>query len=353
MSLILQIDTAAWNRHTAAVVARRPGIVPVAKGRGYGLGTDTVLGRCRDLARETPGELDLIAVGTYDEVPAALTGFDGEVLCLEPYRAAVTRPTGQSAALLDPRVVHTVTDEADLADLAIRASRPKVVLEGRTSMNRFGASPDGFTALLRVIGSTAAVDLRGASLHLPIGTGHEAEIAGWLRRAPEVATWYVSHVSPDELERLRAAHPQVQLRPRIGTELWLGAPEALTVLGDVLDVRPVDKGAVAGYRSRAVRGGHLVVVSGGTAHGVAMSAPNSGASARSRAIAVAEGVLEAAGRVRSPFAIGGELAWFVEPPHMQVSLVSVPEGTEPPKIGDRLPVRVRLTTALVDRVETR
>jgi hypothetical protein len=81
-----------------------------------------------------------------------------------------------------------------------------------------------------------------------------------------------------------------------------------------------------------------------------MESPASAATARSRAIAVAEGVLEAAHRVRSPFTIGGTMPRFAEPPHMQCSLLTLPEGVQPPRVGDEVPVRMRLTTAYPDDV---
>ena len=81
-----------------------------------------------------------------------------------------------------------------------------------------------------------------------------------------------------------------------------------------------------------------------------MESPASAATARSRAIAVAEGMLEAAHRVRSPFTVSGTMPRFAEPPHMQCSLLVLPAGVSPPRIGDTVPVRMRLTTAYPDAV---
>jgi hypothetical protein len=122
------------------------------------------------------------------------------------------------------------------------------------------------------------------------------------------------------------------------------------VRAHVLDVRPVTKGTRVGYRQRPVASGHLVVVSGGTSHGVAMESPSSAATARTRAMAVAEGVLEAAHRVRSPFTVSGTMPRFAEPPHMQCSLLALPEGVAPPWVGEEVPVRMRLTTTTPDAV---
>jgi len=68
-----------------------------------------------------------------------------------------------------------------------------------------------------------------------------------------------------------------------------------------------------------------------------------------RAVAAEDG-LEAAHRVRSPFTVSGTMPRFAEPPHMQCSLLSLPDGVAPPRIGDEVPVRMRLTTTTPDAV---
>jgi hypothetical protein len=93
-----------------------------------------------------------------------------------------------------------------------------------------------------------------------------------------------------------------------------------------------------------------VVVAGGTAQGIGLEAPTSARSMRQRAISVATGSLEAAGLALSPYSIGGKKRWFLEPPHMQSSLVFLPRSVSPPTVGDEVPVEVRLTTATVDRI---
>ena len=57
----------------------------------------------------------MIAVGTYAEVPSALAGFGGDVLVMEPYRAAIHSGLPHVA---DRRLVHTVTTHADVSSLA-------------------------------------------------------------------------------------------------------------------------------------------------------------------------------------------------------------------------------------------
>ena len=66
---------------------------------------------------------------------------------------------------------------------------------------------------------------------------------------------------------------------------------------------------------------------------------------------MAKGGLEATGRALSPFVVAGKQRWFVEPPHMQVSMVFIPADVRPPAIGDELAVQVRFTTTTFDHVD--
>ena len=111
------------------------------------------------------------------------------------------------------------------------------------------------------------------------------------------------------------------------------------------------RGERYGYRQKRAPGGMLlVVVSGGTAHGVGLEAPKpvSGVVARGKVAAL--GGLEAAGRVLSPFHVGGKQRWFAEPPHMQCSMLLVPDDVEV-ALGDQLTCDVRFTTTTFDRVD--
>jgi hypothetical protein len=335
VSFALHVDGERWRAGHDRFVADHPGVVPVIKGNGYGFGRDLL---CAEASRLG---VPMIAVGTYVEVPTALAAFGQDVLVMEPFRAAIHAGLPDLASR---RVVHTMTTRPDLE--ALRAEQPeaRVVVEALTSMNRFGAP----VAEVRALVADAAAE--GVTLHLPLGTGHVEEISRFIAAVPEVRRWFVSHVSAAELATLAARHTGVELLPRIGTDLWYADPASYEVRAHVLDVRTVAKGTRVGYRQRAVVGGHLVVVSGGTSHGVAMESPSSAATARTRAIAVAEGVLEAAHRVRSPFTVSGTMPRFAEPPHMQCSLLSLPDGVAPPRIGDEVTVRMRLTTTTPDAV---
>lgn len=336
MSFVLHVDAERWRSSHATASARYPGIVPVIKGNGYGFGAHLLCREAQSMGVST------IAIGTYVEAPEALAGFPDDVLIMEPYRASIHRDLPD---LANRRLVHTVTSRTDLDSLRGVEPAARVVVEGLTSMNRFG---DPVTSLSELV---TAAEAEAVTLHLPLGTGHLDEIARFVDAVPAVQRWFVSHVSPDELSALRSRYPDHDFRPRIGTDLWLAEPASYEVKAHVLDVRAVDKGDRAGYRQRPLPAGHLVVVSGGTSHGVAMESPASAATPRSRAIAVAEGVLEAAHKVRSPFTVSGATPRFAEPPHMQCSLLVLPPGLNPPAVGDTVPVRMRLTTTYPDAVE--
>jgi hypothetical protein len=346
MSLSLYVDGDRWRAHLRAVTDAHPGIVPVAKGNGYGFGLARLARRAEWLGCEQ------MAVGTYDEAPEALKRFPGDVLVLSPWRPFVRAPQ-------DRRLVHTVGRVEDVKALAAageRGQRPRVVLEGLTSMRRHGLTPEGLTGL-----DLSGVAVEGMALHLPMPSGgrsrrgdHVDETERWWGVAHGLGLGdrlYVSHLSDTELAELTVAHPGVRLRPRIGTALWLGDRGALAPRATVLDVHRVSGGDRVGYRRRRIpRSGHVLVVSGGTAHGVGLEAPIAGTSMRSRAVAAARGSLDAAGLALSPFDVGGKQRWFVEPPHMQVSMLFVPEGVAAPAVGDEIGLDVRFTTTHFDRV---
>jgi alanine racemase-like protein len=335
MPLSLYVDGPRWREHLTSTAAASPGIIPVAKGNGYGF----TVGR---LARKAEWlGVDTIAVGTYTEVAEVRQRFPGSILVMEPWRPFLPTVT------YDERVVHTVGRAEDVAALSKREDSPRVVLEALTSMQRHGFALEELSTLSR---SVRGLRVEGHAVHLPLGNGHVSEVDRILAAAP-ASRWFVSHLTREELDELRTRHPAVEFRPRIGTVLWLGDREALGARATVMDSHPVRRGDEAGYRRRKMsKAGTLLVVSGGTAHGVALEAPTPAESARQRAVAVARGGLEATGRALSPYVIGGKQRWFVEPPHMQVSLIFVPTGVATPAVGDEVEVQVRYTTTLFDAV---
>ena len=137
----------------------------------------------------------------------------------------------------------------------------------------------------------------------------------------------------------------------ICTSLWLGLRDALTVTATVLDVHEVKRGDTFGYRSRsAPKSGHLLIASGGTAHGIGLEAPTGDQSLKARAATLARGGMDAVGFVRSPFSIDGKQRLFAEPPHMQASMLFLPSGARVPRVGEEIDVRVRYTTTDFDEV---
>src|SRR5699024_5217012 len=79
MTFRLQVHGRQWRTHLDSVYT--PDIVPVIKGNGYGLGRENLVGEALQLGA------DIIAVGTYHEVPDALEAFDGDVMVLSPWRS--------------------------------------------------------------------------------------------------------------------------------------------------------------------------------------------------------------------------------------------------------------------------
>ncbi len=340
MTFDLRVDAARWRRHLAAVAAGTPGIVPVVKGNGYGLG--------RDLLAAEAGALDCatLAVGTYSEVPGALSAFGGDVMVLSPWRPFLSDVT------YDERVVHTVGRVEDVTALAERGEQVRVVVEGETSMARHGFDRHELAAVAAALG-----DLRveGFAVHLPMAGGNLVEAESWAAALGasqiETDTMYVSHLTDAELLLLAERRPQLTVRPRIGTDLWLGDLGAFDVRSTVLDLHHVSRGERVGYRQRPVpRDGYLLVLAGGTSHGLGLEAPRAQASALQRGKTLAKGGLEAAGFTLSPFSIDGKQRWFAEPPHMQASLVFLPASARAPEVGDTVPVAVRYTTTTFDAI---
>ena len=352
MSLTLSVDGDRWRTHLKEVASSQPGLVPVVKGNGYGFG----LGR---LARKAEWlGVDTLAVGTYDELPAVVTRFSGDLLVMTPWR-----PFGAALEVADavrPRLVHTLSRVEDVRALRERDPGARFVLEVRTSMLRHGLSARDLRGAAEALGPQhGGSRFRGIALHLPLASGsHLAEVhrlvdeavgAGLVDRR---TTLWVSHLTDDELGRLRTSHADFEIRPRTGTQLWLGERGALRVTATVLDVHPVERGDVFGYRGRsAPKSGHIVVVSGGTAHGIGLEAPTGDSSIKARAATLARGGLDAVGFVRSPFIIDGKQRLFAEPPHMQASMLFLPSGAHVPAVGDQVDVRVRYTATAFDRVD--
>jgi alanine racemase len=349
VSLTLTVDGERWRAHLRAFAEATPGLVPVAKGNGYGFTLGRLARKGQWLADQGLG-CDTLAVGTYEELPEVATRYPGDLLVLTPWRPFQPAPD----PALNTRVIHTVSRPDDLTGLLDAQPGARFVLELETSMRRHGMTAQQLWAVAKQL---RGGHLEGVALHLPLASGrHLPEVERLLTdlvaaELPTGTVW-VSHLTADELTTLRSSYADLTVRPRIGTDLWLGDRKALRVTATVLDVHQLKRGDEFGYRGRsAPRDGHLLVVSGGTAHGIGLESPMGDSGLKARAAVVARGGLDAMGLTRSPFWVDGKQRLFAEPPHMQASMLFLPADATAPQVGDRVDVRVRYTATGFDRVD--
>lgn len=343
MALTLYVDTARWRAHQQSVLEAFPGLVPVAKGNGYGFDN-------MRLAEEaTRFDTDLLAVGTTYEAAKIKDFFDGDLLVLTPYRL------GEDPVPLPDRVIRSVSSVEGVRGLV----GARVVVEVMSTMKRHGVAEDDLAKLHSAVDD---VRLDGFAIHLPLdrtdGTSAIDEVVQWMDRLRgarlPLRTMFVSHLKGPEQQQLQQEFPQTRFRARIGTRLWLGDHEATQYRGAVLDVTRVNRGDRYGYRQQKVSSdGHLVVVAGGTSHGVGLEAPKALNGVMPRAKGVARAGLATVNRNLSPFVWAGKQRWFAEPPHMQVSILYLPADVAPPAVGDELVAHLRHTTTYFDRLVDR
>lgn len=379
MSFTLNIDADRWRAHQSSVItavgATGAGeLVPVIKGNGYGLGQ---LVLAEEAARS---ELGTVAVGTIFELGEMLDSYSGEIVVLQPFEARDKAAADAWHFLADRghRVIRTISSTQALLALADGPGPVRVILEGRTSMQRFGFTHDELLSALadsrvRAALTEGRILLRGLALHLPLaqpadeinprgvesGTARVRETLRWAGSwaaelehigGPEAANLWVSHLDDAELTSVVRACTTLTVRPRIGTRLWLDR-SSLKASGTVLAVHPLPNGTHVGYRQRSgPRDGTLVVVSGGTSHGIGLTAPSPVSSVRQRVVTAGTGALDAAGRAMSPFTCDGKQRWFAEAPHAQVSMIWLPRGAVIPTVGDQLRADVRFTTSNFDAI---
>src|SRR3954451_1341179 len=133
MSLTLEVDGDRWRSHLREVARSTPGLVPVAKGNGYGFSLGRLARKSQWLADQGLG-VDTIAVGLYEELPEVAQRYAGDLLVLTPWRPFHPTPDPGLAG----RVVHTVSRPDDLRGLLEAAPQARFVLELETSMRRHG-----------------------------------------------------------------------------------------------------------------------------------------------------------------------------------------------------------------------
>ena len=374
MSFTLHIHGEKWQTHLQSVVkavtsASGSSPVPVIKGNGYGLGQELLAATAMDLGADT------IAVGTVFEIESVVSITQGDIVVLQPFDP---RDSGAAAKwweigekFYSGRIIRTVSNLEALIELATGAGGVRMILEARSSMLRFGfTEPELVGALanseIRSALAAGRIFIEGLSVHLPIERSaldsHAVEVMRWAGLwEDETAVWegysppapliWVSHCTDSELATIRQSVSELIVRMRVGTRLWLGDRSALSAYGTVLAVHPVAEGVKVGYRQRSAgKNATLVVVSGGTANGIGLSAPSPTSSLRQRVTSFGIGALDATGRAMSPFKIGGKQRWFAEPPHQHVSMLWLNNESVLPQIGDHISAEIRFTTTRFDSI---
>jgi len=374
VSFTLHIHGEKWQTHLQSVVkavtsASGSSPVPVIKGNGYGLGQELLAATAMDLGADT------IAVGTVFEIESVVSITQGDIVVLQPFDP---RDSGAAAKwweigekFYSGRIIRTVSNLEALIELATGAGGVRMILEARSSMLRFGfTEPELVGALanseIRSALAAGRIFIEGLSVHLPIERSAldshavevmrwaglwEAETAVWEGYSPPAPLIWVSHCTDSELATIRQSVSELIVRMRVGTRLWLGDRSALSAYGTVLAVHPVAEGVKVGYRQRSAgKNATLVVVSGGTANGIGLSAPSPTSSLRQRVTSFGIGALDATGRAMSPFKIGGKQRWFAEPPHQHVSMLWLNNESVLPQIGDHISAEIRFTTTRFDSI---
>ena len=325
MPLSLHVDGQKWRSHLSQLISAKPGLVPVIKGNGYGFGLELLAAESTRLGVET------VAVGLASEVAKVRTAFAGEIVILSP---------DQVTELKDPKIIQTISSLEVLRSIDASSN---VIVEILTPLNRHGIDASEINSALAII-KERGLNLRGFTLHLPIAKIDSKWISSTLNLLPDGSTVWISHLH--NADQMKKEFTKLVFRERIGTSLWLGTDSALEVTATVLENRKIQ--GSAGYQQRRARG-NVIVASGGTAHGIGLTAPQNDFSLIGRLKTIARALESAFGRMRSPYRHNGRTLDFLESPHMQCSLL-IGSGSSQLKPGDELKVRVRYTTTTFDQI---
>ena len=326
MPLSLHIDAQKWRSHLSQLISAKPGLVPVIKGNGYGFGLELLAAESTRLGVET------VAVGLASEVAKVRTAFGGEIVILSPDQVI--------SELKDSKIIQTVSSLEVLRSIDANTN---VIVEILTPLNRHGINVPEINSALAII-KERGLNLRGFTLHLPIAKIDSKWVSSTLNLLPDGSKVWISHLHG--ADQVKKEFTKLIFRERIGTSLWLGADSALEVTATVLENREIQ--GLAGYQQRRARG-NVIVASGGTAHGVGLTAPLNDFSPIGRVKIIARALESAFGIMRSPYRHNGRTLNFLESPHMQCSLL-IGSGSNQPKPGDELKVRVRYTTTTFDQI---
>jgi len=249
MPLSLHVDGQKWRSHLSQLISAKPGLVPVIKGNGYGFGLELLAAESTRLGVET------VAVGLASEVAKVRTAFAGEIVILSP---------DQVTELKDPKIIQTISSLEVLRSIDASSN---VIVEILTPLNRHGIDASEINSALAII-KERGLNLRGFTLHLPIAKIDSKWISSTLKLLPDGSTVWISHLH--NADQMKKEFTKLVFRERIGTSLWLGADSALEVTATVLENRKIQ--GSAGYQQRRTRG-NVIVASGGTAHGIGLTAP--------------------------------------------------------------------------------
>ena len=329
MPLSLHVDGHKWRSHLDQMMSAKPGLVPVIKGNGYGFGLELLAAESTRLGVET------VAVGLASEVAKVRTAFAGEIVILSPDHV--------SSGLTDAKIIQTISSIDLLQSIDANIN---VIVELLTPLNRHGIELSEIDRALTII-KDRNLKLRGFTLHLPIAKIDSKWVSSTLNLLPAGSHIWISHLHG--ADRVKKEFANLTFHERIGTSLWLGADSALEATATVLENRKIQ--STAGYQQKHIRG-NVIVASGGTAHGIGLTAPQNDYSLIGRVKIVARALEAAFGRMRSPYRHNGKTLNFLESPHMQCSLL-ICSGSNQPKPGDELKVRVRYTTTTFDQINIR
>lgn len=329
MPLSLNVDGHKWRSHLDQIMSAKPGLVPVIKGNGYGFGLELLAAESTRLGVET------VAVGLASEVAKVRTTFAGEIVILSPDHV--------SSGLKDAKIIQTISSIDLLQSIDANI---KVIVELLTPLNRHGIELSEIDRALTII-KDRNLKLRGFTLHLPIAKIDSKWVSSTLNLLPAGSHIWISHLHG--ADRVKKEFANLTFHERIGTSLWLGADSALEATATVLENRKIQ--STAGYQQKHIRG-NVIVASGGTAHGIGLTAPQNDYSLIGRVKIFARALEAAFGRMRSPYRHNGKTLNFLESPHMQCSLL-ICSGSNQPKPGDELKVRVRYTTTTFDQINFR
>jgi len=345
MTLSLTIDKKLWFKHLQQEIsdfsANNISLVPVIKGNGYGIGRNRLAKVCEEL------KISTIAVGTVYEINEVIDANFKNILIMDPIESQDIDSYKEYEKFDKNKTTLTVSSLKNINKFIDSA----LVIEGLTSMNRFGLNKSD-------LNQVKSHKIQGLSLHLPIDSTNKSklsEVRSWLKAYQEHCTngakvVWLSHLSNKDLKGLALEFPAFEFNLRMGTKFWLGNQKAFKIESTVLEVHEPMSGTF-GYRQRKIDDNHrLLVVSGGTAHGVGLQAPRSNTSLKQRVTAALVGILEAFNLSLSPFVIKGKQRWFAEPPHMNVSMLKISKKISSPIVGEKIVVQLRMTTTNFDSV---